>query len=174
MNRFGEEAHLFGVDAVVDVVLAVDGVAGGFEDVAEGGAEGGTAAGADGDGAVGVDGDEFDVDFLRVVVVGFVEVVGVVEGLGEELGGPGGVEVEVDEAGAGDFGGGDGSKQVLVNPALTVLILGEGKLCAQDGGEEDFGEGSGVCFGSFGGNEAEIGGEIAVVGLLGGFDFDGD
>lgn len=107
-DTFGEEAHLFGVDAVVDVVLAMDGVSGSFENVAEGRAEGGTAAGADSDGAVGVDGDEFDVDFLGVVVFGFVEVAGVFEDVSQELGGPGGVEVEIDEAGSGDFGGEDG------------------------------------------------------------------
>ncbi|ARU41833.1 hypothetical protein CCB80_12055 [Armatimonadetes bacterium Uphvl-Ar1] len=107
-DRFGEEAHLFGVDAVVDVVLAVDGVSGGFEDIAESGAEGSAAAGADSNRAVGVDGDEFDVDFLGVVVLGFVEVAGVFEDIGQELCGPGGVEAEIDEAGTGDFGGEDG------------------------------------------------------------------
>jgi len=44
----------------------------------------------------------------------------------------------------------------------------------EDGGEEGFGEGAGVCFGGFGCDEAEIGGEIAVVSLFGRLDFDGN
>lgn len=113
-DGFGEEAHLLGVDAIVDIVLAVDGVAGGFEDVAEGGAEGGTASGTDGDRAVGVDGDELDVDLFGVVVCWFVEAVWVFEDFGEELGGPGGIEFEVDESRAGYFGGEDGMRYLRV------------------------------------------------------------
>ncbi len=43
----------------------------------------------------------------------------------------------------------------------------------KDGGEEGFGEGAGVGFGGFGGDETEVCGEIAMVGLLGWLNFDG-
>ena len=177
-HRLGEEAHLFGVHAIVDVVLAVDFVTGGFEDVAEGGAEGGSSSGADGDGAVGVDGDKFDVYLKRTlglvggvamrlrrvtcfavarfaVMVDWLVEVGVVVDFLDEAGDPGGVEAEVDESGAGDF-----------YFLEEVLIFAEG-------GGEGLGGGAGVLFGGFGGDEGEVGGEIAVGGVFGDVDFYG-
>lgn len=150
-DGFGEEAHLLGVDAVIDVVLAVDLVSGGGEDVAEGAAVCGAAPGADGDGAVRVDGDEFDVDAAGLGLGQVGEGVAFGEG-GLETGGEGvRGEGEIDESGAGDF---DFRKDG------AVLELRD----------ELFGEGAGVGAGETGGLECEIAGEIAVFGVFRGLD----
>ena len=106
----GEQRDSEAVDlgaVVVEVVLADDLGAAGGEDAGEGVSDGGPAGVAEVDGACGVGGDVLEVDALAregaVAAVGLAELD---DGTGE-LAGAGGVETDVEEAGAGDLGGGD-------------------------------------------------------------------
>ena len=164
----GEEAHLFGVDAVVDVILSVDSMPGGFEDVAQGRAVGGASPGADGDGAIRVDGDEFDVDLERVLDRTLFGQLVLSEGVDcsdvtcHELG----IERQVDESRASDFD--------FVEDILTP----QPPLHLWRGGAEDFdqhlGELAGVLAGYFARGHCYVAGEVSMLGVFGVGDFDTD
>ena len=93
---------------VVDVVLAVDVIAGVLEDVAHGVAERGPTTVADVQRAGGVGRDELVVDLEAVALVDAGEVHALLADGADDLVVGGGVQVEVDEAGASDLDLGDG------------------------------------------------------------------
>ena len=101
-----EDVHLRAV--VVDVELALDVIAGVAHDAAEGVAERGPAAVADVHRADRVGGDELDLGLQALADVGLGEVHALLAGLVQHRVAGGGVEVEVDEAGAGHLDLGDG------------------------------------------------------------------
>jgi len=105
VEGFGEDAHLGA--GVVDVVLALDVVAGGCEDAGEGVAKDGAAAVADLQGAGGVGGDELDLQLLSVADVDGAPGVGVGEDVVDLFALPVRGETQVDEARGGDFNGVD-------------------------------------------------------------------
>ncbi len=138
---------------VVDVVLALDVVARGFEDGGDGVAEHRAAAVADVEGAGGVGGDELDLDAVAPAE-GDVAPGGTGVDDGVDLGAlPVEAEADVDEAGRSDA---DLADEVAGFDAGGDL-LGDLQRLALDGAGEAERDGAGV---------------IAVLGLLGAFDFD--
>ena len=100
-----EDVHL--PPGVVHVVFVVHVVAVGAQDVGKGRAIGGAAAVADVQGPGGVSRDEFEQDFLRVFCL-VAAVGGAFAHDGFEYGAVAAArQADVDEAGAGDFDGGD-------------------------------------------------------------------
>ena len=96
-----EDVHLRAV--VVDVVLALDLVAGVLEHAAERVAQGSPAAVPDVERPHGVGGDKLHLDLGAVAHLGAGIVAALLAHGAEDLVGGGGGEVEVDEAGAGDL-----------------------------------------------------------------------
>src|SRR6185312_13138474 len=105
VDRLREDVHL--VAGVVDVVLAGDVGAAGLEHAGDRIAQGGPTGVPDVQRPGGVRGDEFHVHHVAGErVVGAVGRAGLDDGLGQFAGG-GGVDGDVQEAGAGDVHGGD-------------------------------------------------------------------
>ena len=100
-DRVAEDVHLGSV--VVDVVLALHVVAGPLEHVAQRVAEGGPTAMADVQRTHGVCGYELDLDLLSRAHSRTGEVVAGLADNAEDVVRGGGVQVEVNEAGAGDL-----------------------------------------------------------------------
>ena len=105
-DGLAEDVHLGAV--VVDVVLALDVEVGVLEHVAERVADGGPAAVAHVQGAGGVGRDELDLGAQAVAHVDLAPVVAGLDDRAEDLVVRGGIEVEVDEAGASDLDLGNG------------------------------------------------------------------
>ena len=145
----GEAVDLGAV--VVEVVLAGDCGAAGGQDPGQGVADSGPAGAAQMHRAGGVGGDILEVDVLAAQgVVAPVGLAGLDDGA-RELAGAGGVEADVEEAGAGDLHGGD---------AVEGLKAGD----------EELGKVAwlGACL--LGQLHGDVGGPVAVVTVTGAFD----
>ena len=145
----GEDRDL--LPGVVDVVLLLDLVPGRAQHGGEGGADGGPAPVADVDRAGGVGGDVLD---LRLAAAAEVELRPGLAFLGDGArlsGGPGRVEVEVEEAGRGDAHLADGG------------VVGHARA-------QRLGDVEGAHAGEALDAQREVGGEVAVLGALGVFE----
>ncbi|MBS1225254.1 MAG: hypothetical protein H6R24_1932 [Proteobacteria bacterium] len=151
-NAGGQNVHL--PAGIVDVVLAVNLVADGFQQVGDGGAEGRTAAVADVQRAGGIGGDEFHLYPPAAAQFAPAKSVALVQNLVDHrLVGTGGEE-EVDEAGSGDFHPGD--------------TVGRGQ-----GSHQLFGQFARFAASGFGQGEGQRAGEVAMRPIAGLFQRDG-
>ena len=140
---------------VVDVVFPHHLMAGGGEQVGQGVPQGGAAAVADVQGAGGVGADELHLDFLSgpevAVAVGRAQLVNLRDHPVPE----GVIDEKVDEAGAGD------------------LHLGQHALGRGQTADQNFGHLPGRHLGRLGQDQGQVGGQVAVAGLLGGLHVEG-
>ncbi len=142
----GEDVHL--PPGIVDVILAGDGVARRLQHVGEAGAEGRAAPVAHMEGPRGIGGDELHLHLAALAPVAApVGGPGGLDGAHHGLFGGGG-EMDVAEAGPGDFGAGD--------------IGRGGQRCDQAGGEL-----AGIFPHGLGEPHGEVAGIVPMLGLLG-------
>jgi hypothetical protein len=151
-HRHREDVHL--APGIVDVVLALHGMAGGFEQVRHAGAERGAAAVPDMQRAIGVGRDELDLYRLARLGRGVPVTLAVFEHAPQRAQAAGLVQMEIDEARAGD------------------LDLGD-VLRARHRGGEGLGQFARLAPGRLGQQQGDIGRVVAVLAGLAAFDHEG-